>query len=147
MGVASQIFQRIVRAFPRRLGIDYPVLAVQRREPGMKGGEGSSPTTPATLSASNGTFEDRVAVSWEASAEATTYRLYRSTVEGESGILVFTGAATAYEDLSVAPSTNYFYSAAACNFFGCSEPTDQDRGYIRSPSNGSATGAIMHLLL
>lgn len=84
--------------------------------------------TPYNVSASDGTFADRVRVSWPAIAGATVYHVYRnSSNDLNTAYPLGTSAIGMYEDMSVQPyETNYYWvraSAPACTTpFSNSDP-------------------------
>ena len=74
------------------------------------------PSVPTNLSASDGTSQDHIAVSWSSVSGATGYRLYRGTtnVSGDA-IEIQDLAGTSFNDTDVAPDTNYYYFISAYN--------------------------------
>ncbi len=85
------------------------------------------------VTATDGTFDDHIQVSWNSVSDATTYELYRSdSIDGEKTKIVTTGA-TSFEDKNVTCCNEYFYWVKAktsnCTT-GFSEP---DSGYLKPP--------------
>ena len=85
------------------------------------------PPTPWWVSATDGNYRDRVAISWPAVAGAQYYQVFRSG-NGNTGYI-----ATVYSpganDYYASPGFAYFYSVRACNSRGCSALSAADRGF------------------
>ena len=79
--------------------------------------------TPANFTASDGLFSDRVRVTWNASAGATKYRIYRDN----ASIAEITG--TTYDDISVTEWQSYKYAVKAGNSSGWTPLSIPDTGY------------------
>ncbi len=66
---------------------------------------------PANLVATDGTFRDRVALSWAASVNATYYRLSRGTVAGgPKDVLTGWLSVTNFNDFAAVPGVTFYYS-------------------------------------
>jgi fibronectin type 3 domain-containing protein len=88
------------------------------------------PAPPTGVSASDGTYTDRVAVSWNESSGATSYELYRNTANSSGGATqIGTPEATSHDDATVAAGAIYYYFVKACNSGGCSGFDGSDSGY------------------
>lgn len=94
------------------------------------------PAVPGGLSASNGIHVDRVAISWDSSVDADSYRLYRSTSAASTGARVYDGSNRQYNDFNAQHGTTYYYSVKACNANGCSSISAQESGYRKPPAVG-----------
>ncbi len=71
-------------------------------------------TPPGGVSASDGTFADRVVVTWGAVPGATHYRVYRAATSGGARTALGTWqTATTYQDTSVSPGAACFYTVSA----------------------------------
>lgn len=82
------------------------------------------PGKPVVLAAAEGS--DRVRVTWEPSARADAYKLYRKTVAASTWTLL-TGtpvAGTSYLDNYLSPGTTYQYKLEAVNALGVSAASD-----------------------
>jgi hypothetical protein len=92
------------------------------------------PSAPTGISASDGTFADKVRVSWNASAGATYYKVYRNTTNSTSGAIELPGspASSPYDDFNVMINLPYYYWVKACNTAGCSDCSSSDSGYAQS---------------
>jgi fibronectin type 3 domain-containing protein len=87
------------------------------------------PPVPANVQASDGIFEDKVVVTWDASAGATSYKVYRAATPTGEGLLQDTVTATSWEDTSGDPGTPYYYTVEACSDCGCSGPCLGEAGH------------------
>lgn len=90
-----------------------------------------APAAPTGVSASKGSYTDRVSISWNAVSAATAYNLYRHTVDNTNGITVFAAGLTdtTYSDTSVTVDTVYYYWVQAVNAVGDSPFSVSDSGY------------------
>jgi hypothetical protein len=89
------------------------------------------PSPPADVSASDGTYTNKVRVHWTASSGATYYKVFRNTSNSHSGETELTSSAPAspYDDFSAVPGTTYWYWVKACNSAGCSDYSIHNTGY------------------
>jgi hypothetical protein len=96
------------------------------------GSFGWASTAPAkpTVTASYGTYADRINVSWNAVAGATAYVLYRNTsnTTTDATQLVSTTGVN-YTDTTAASCTPYWYWVAANNLSGSSDVSSPARGF------------------
>jgi basic membrane lipoprotein Med (substrate-binding protein (PBP1-ABC) superfamily)/fibronectin type 3 domain-containing protein len=83
---------------------------------------------PTNLQASDGTYPDRVQVTWSASLGATSYRLYRATSAGGTKTLLGSPTSTSANDTSATPGTTYYYWVTACRAAVCSDYSAYDTG-------------------
>ena len=85
---------------------------------------GVLPDAPTNLAASAGV--GTVDLSWEPSAVATSYNIYRSTSSGAE-TLIASGVTASYffDDGLAGDGTSYFYQVSAVNSAGESAPTDE----------------------
>jgi hypothetical protein len=92
------------------------------------------PSPPTGVSASDGTFSDKVRISWSPSAGADDYKVFRNTTNSSAGAaeLVSGHSATSYDDFSAAPGLTYYYWVKACNYAGCSDYSAYDSGWRTS---------------
>lgn len=90
------------------------------------------PSAPTGVSASDGTFTDKVQISWNASSGAAYYKIYRNTSNTTSGAAELSGnsASSPYDDLTAVPGGMYYYWVKACNSAGCSGFSSSDSGFI-----------------
>jgi fibronectin type 3 domain-containing protein len=97
-------------------------------------------TAPANVQASNGTFTNKVQVTWDALLDATSYSVYRADTETGAKTLLGSPAATTFDDTTTTPATNYYYWVIACNGANCSGLSAFDTGWRRGST--SVCGAI-----
>jgi fibronectin type 3 domain-containing protein len=97
------------------------------------------PGTPASLVASDGTYTDKVALSWDSVAGATSYQVYRSETEGGAKIRLDSVAGTSYDDVPVYVGAPYHYWVAACNACACGDFA-HDTGWRNCVQPAAPTG-------
>jgi hypothetical protein len=86
---------------------------------------------PTNVQASDGTYGNRVQISWDPVSAATYYEVYRNTdpwVSGPSN-LIASPTGTSYSDTSAVDLTNYYYWVVACSSSICSGLSDFDTGF------------------
>lgn len=112
---------------------------------------------PATVAATDGEFSNKVTVSWDAVAGATSYKIYRSDSTGGacetptvSGSYVAKGisSGTSFDDTNVADETTYCYTVKSMNNAGESNIfSATDTGFasistgVESPGNPTNVAA------
>ncbi|MBU1022900.1 hypothetical protein KKB99_01335, partial [bacterium] len=70
------------------------------------------PPAPTGVSATEGTYDDRVRVTWTSVSGATSYKIYRDSVE------IGTDSSSPYDDFTATPGTVYNYQVSAVNSCG-----------------------------
>ena len=71
-------------------------------------------SAPGGISATDGTYTDKVRVTWSTVTGATHYRVYRAASEGGAKTALGSWqAATSYDDTSATAGTTYYYSVQA----------------------------------
>jgi hypothetical protein len=102
---------------------------------------------PTTVTASNGTYSNKIVVTWTEVPGATAYDIYRYTdakfsqtdnTFGTAGIGTTKGAILTYEDSSGSVDTPYYYKVKAK--YGSGDPADPD--YYKYDSDFSLRGAV-----
>lgn len=93
----------------------------------------SSLAPPDGVSASDGGFEDKIRVTWNASPGATAYEVYRADSFAGQQVKIATTAATAYDDKALPCGVDYYYWIKAKNAAASSELFFNDLGFIRCP--------------
>ena len=93
---------------------------------------GSPPSPPTGVSASDGTYTDKVCILWNASSGASTYKVYRSTSSGGSKTYLGSTSSTTYNDTSASVGTTYYYWVKASNSYGESGFSSYNTGYRKS---------------
>ncbi len=104
------------------------------------------PSPPTNVSASDGTYVDRVEVKWAASPGATSYTVYRATSLSRwvRKTVLGTTSGTFFNDTTAVPMTTYYYWVTASNAYGTSSLSAYDAGYRSdgrppAPTNVSAS--------
>lgn len=98
------------------------------------------PDPVTNVQASDGTYNDRVRVTWTASAGAASYEVHRAESEGGTYTLRGTTTSTAYDDTGVTVGTTYWYRVRACNTAGCSAFSVPDPGFASAAGGGGGGG-------
>ncbi len=98
---------------------------------------GTAPSAPTGVSASDGTYTDRVRVTWNAASRATSYPVYRATSAGGTKTYLGSATNTAFDDFSAATGTTHYYFVRASNSYGTSGYSAYDTGW----RNGTAPSA------
>ncbi len=99
--------------------------------------------TPGNVSASQGSFAERVTVTWNAASNAVYYNVFRSTSAGGTYTKINTSAVSVltYNDSTVECSTHYFYRVSAVNGFGTeSGQSSYSEGWATPSSLAAPTG-------
>ena len=89
------------------------------------------PGAPSGVQASDGTYADKVRVTWNAVAGATTYSVYRGTSGTAEKVFQGTVAGTSYDDTKAQPEARLTYWVRACNSEGCGPYSGGDEGWRR----------------
>lgn len=85
-----------------------------------------------TITATDGTYTDRVSLTWTNIQNATNYSIYRSTNDNPTGVAVLAiSAANCYDDMQAEPGVLYYYWAKATNALCGSTWSASDSGYRR----------------
>jgi rhodanese-related sulfurtransferase len=84
--------------------------------------------------ASDGTYSDKVYVSWNASSGATSYNVYRATSTSGLKPIIATVTSRSYNDTPPACGTPYYYWVSATNSAGTSGLSSSNSGYCDSGS-------------
>jgi len=87
------------------------------------------PKDPSGVSASDGTYTDKVRVTWSASSGATSYDVYRATSSGGTYSLIGSSASTSFDDTTATPGTTYWYEVRGCVSVGCGGYSNYDSGW------------------
>lgn len=136
--VPGQVYWYKVRACNRAgCGEFTPAKRGSAQVPGV-------PPTPAGLTASQGTFTDRIRLSWQAASGAVSYEVYRAEAETGPYAILATVNATTYDDTAVVAGQVYWYKVRACSQAGCSALSSPVSGYaalatLPAPQNVQAS--------
>lgn len=98
------------------------------------------PGVPTGLTASDGTYTNRVEVNWNTVSGATSYQVFRATSSTGTPTHIATPSSAAHTDTAVTPGVTYWYWVKACNSAGCSNYSAADTGYAQIPIPGIPTG-------
>ncbi len=94
------------------------------------------PLPPQNVQASDGTFPDKIRITWSASVAATSYQIFRSDIPGADYFKIAETTATSYDDTAIVRGRTYWYKVKACNEYGCSDfsPADSGVAALQAPS-------------
>ncbi|MCD6216319.1 peptidoglycan DD-metalloendopeptidase family protein [bacterium] len=92
------------------------------------------PAKVTGVSASNGTYDDYVLISWNSVSGADNYKIYRN------GGYLNTDTSSPYRDYSANPGTHYDYQVSAVNDCGEGPKSDPDVGWRNCPLPAKVTG-------
>ena len=97
---------------------------------------------PLNVFASNGTYTDKVEISWDAAAHATYYQIYRNLNDSINGAskIQDNQITIPYSDTTAIPGTIYYYWIKGCNLIGCSVYSLSDLGWIGTTELTPPTG-------
>jgi hypothetical protein len=89
-------------------------------------------SSPTSVTASDGLYTNRIVVSWQASAGALGYTVWRNAVnDGSSAIWIAGTAVLSYDDTAITRGTRYYYWVKATNDYGSSAMSLSDDGYAQ----------------
>lgn len=96
---------------------------------------GRQPAAPGGISTTQGSFPDKVTISWSASDGASGYRVYRSDTSNGIYTQVDTdlGNVLTYDDLTGVQGTHYFYKVSAFSDYGESIQSENSEGWKLAP--------------
>ncbi|TWT41135.1 Fibronectin type III domain protein [Phycisphaerae bacterium RAS1] len=101
---------------------------------------GSGPSAPTGVSATDSTSCTAVTVSWNASAGATNYEIWRNTVNNSaSASLLGNDSASPFDDTTAVVGTTYYYWVKAGSGCGTSGFSGSDSGVRGGSSVGAPT--------
>lgn len=96
-------------------------------------------TIPTNVSATDGSYTNKVRISWSGVNNATSYYIYRATsATGTYGQIANT-ASTYYDDSSITSGTTYYYKVKAYNSSNYSDYSGYDSGYYIQQATPSDT--------
>jgi len=115
---------------------DYSIVDTGHRGPLI-------PAPPDGVVASDGTYTDKVQVTWSANTGADNYMVFRNTSNTHTGEIVLTDMhpASPFDDITAEPGKIYYYWVKACNAAGCSDYSTVDTGY-RAPFIPAPPGGV-----
>ncbi len=88
---------------------------------------------PTGVQASDGLFNNRIQVSWNAVGGATYYQVYRSENNNPAGakLMISPIVELSFDDTSAVTAVQYYYWLKACNESECSNFSMADPGYLQ----------------
>jgi S-formylglutathione hydrolase FrmB len=86
------------------------------------------PSVPTNVQASDGTYMDKVQVTWTASPGATSYTVYRATQRWGTKTALGTTSNTTYDDTTALAGKIYYYYIKATNAYGTSNFSASNAG-------------------
>jgi hypothetical protein len=90
---------------------------------------GLLPGAPAGVDATDGTYSNKVRITWNAVNDVTRYELYRATSQAGTYSKIEETGSTSYDDYDVTPGDTYWYEVKACNDIGCSDFSGPGSGF------------------
>jgi fibronectin type 3 domain-containing protein len=101
----------------------------------------TTPLPPTSVAASDGAFTDKIQITWTASDEAASYKVYRATSATGAKSLAGSAAASPYDDGEATPGVTYTYWVKACNGALCSDFSASDSGWRNLSAPGGAAAS------
>jgi Zn-dependent protease with chaperone function/fibronectin type 3 domain-containing protein len=92
---------------------------------------------PAVVVATDGTYADRIRITWKPSKGASNYIIYRASSQDGNFTQIGQSGSTSYDDY-INDGGTYWYMVRASNSSGYSEYSSADSGY---PGNGNGNGS------
>ena len=104
----------------------------------------AAPPPPAGVSATDGTYADKVRVSWSEVPGATSYKVYRSKSILVVGSVIGNPGRAGFDDTSAEPGKEYYYRVRTVRESKAGDYSSYDTGYsqkkeLEAPSGVSAT--------
>lgn len=94
------------------------------------------PPSPPSITASDGTYDDKVQISWRSVSNADSYKIYRSANASSGYSQIAINSHSPYDDTSAKASTTYYYKVKSCTATNgqgvCSDYSSPDSGYRQS---------------
>jgi hypothetical protein len=90
-------------------------------------------SAPHNLLASDGTYTDKVAVSWIEDDTVSFFKVYRSTTAGGDKFYLGSPTTTSFDDVSATPGISYYYWIQACDLTFCSDYGSYNTGWQAWP--------------
>jgi hypothetical protein len=95
-------------------------------------GTPAAPAAPTNVAASDGTFSDKVQVTWTASAGASAYEVWRGTTNSSASATKISAgdvSGATFDDTTAVAGTTYYYFVKAKNAGGTSGFSGSNSGY------------------
>ncbi len=101
------------------------------------------PAVPTGISATDGSYEDHINITWDLAAGAVGYNLWRSYGTNDYSQLCTNYSYITYDDYNVTASVIYYYKVESRNDYGTSDFSTNDTGYFGSADQGVDRRALM----
>jgi|GEM_PF-825464 len=98
------------------------------------------PSVPASVSATDGVYNDHIRVTWTSASGATGYEVWRSADSNSSLASKLGDSNSPFDDSNVTAGTPYYYWVKAKNSCGTSGFSSPDSGYASCPLPSVPTG-------
>jgi uncharacterized delta-60 repeat protein len=99
------------------------------------------PTAPTAVSASDGTYSDKVLVAWNAVSGATSYKVYRTTSPSTiSPVQIGNASTPSFSDTTATPGYKYYYYYIRANNAAGDSPANSGWRATSGGSSGSGSG-------
>ena len=98
------------------------------------------PSVPTSVSATDGTYNDHIRVTWNSASGATGYEVWRNTSNSSGSALKLGDYYSPFDDSNVTAGTPYYYWVKAKNSCGTSGFSSSDSGYASCPVPSVPTG-------
>jgi len=119
--------------FKAKAGNTYGLSGFSNADSGYMSTGGTPPSAPTGLTASDGTYPDKINVTWNSVSGATLYRLYYSTSQSGTYTEIGTGfTVTSVNVTGVPTGTTFWFKAKAENSYGLSDFSNADSGFASS---------------
>jgi hypothetical protein len=93
------------------------------------------PSAPTGVSATDGTYNDHIRVTWNSASDANSYEVWRNTSNNSGSALKLGDSNTSpFDDSGVTYGTTYYYWVKAKNSCGTSDFNSSDSGYVSANS-------------
>ncbi len=94
------------------------------------------PAPPQNVQAGDGGYTDKVIITWNNCTGATKYVVYRNTTDTTNGAENISDeiTGTTFDDTTAKPCETYYYRVKSGNDDGCSDFSDSDSGYAKTPA-------------
>ncbi|OHD14755.1 MAG: hypothetical protein A2086_07010 [Spirochaetes bacterium GWD1_27_9] len=104
------------------------------------------PYPPTNLSATNGSFSDKINLTWDRSVGAINYEIYRSLSQTGTYNLIGTSSDNSFTDYICGKNRTYYYKVKAYNSNGYSDYSNIDNGLKQYTLLGLSTTATSYTL-
>lgn len=89
---------------------------------------------PTGVAASDGSYTDKIRITWNSVSGATAYIVYAATAPGDTPLQLGSATTTSYDYTAPTPERPYYLWVKACNPYGCGDLSAYDSGYREMPT-------------